>query len=215
MNTYIISARNLKKGKVEAEKIIEAENVDKFEQILDIFEKDLGIEDVRNIKKKIYVKPLRGNRKSNILILKKGASREAQNAMLKLLEEPPASSIIIIITQNYHIFLPTILSRVKVIEVKNEKKLNNEGLIQILEIKNAGDSLYLAEVISKDRDKAILWLEDAIFSARDEMINNLDDNSQSLKYHKIIKDLELAHSDLKNTNVNARLALENLFLNFS
>ena len=61
--------------------------------------------------------------------------------------------------------------------------------------------------------KLSLWLEDAIFSARDEMINNLDDKSQSLKYHKIIKDLELAHSDLKNTNVNARLALENLFLN--
>lgn len=213
MSTYIISSKNLKLGRQRAEEIIDAEKVDKFERTEEVFEKDLGIEDIRNIKKKIFLKPLRGSRKSNILVLKKGATREAQNAMLKLLEEPPASSIIIIVSQSQHIFLSTILSRVKVIEIKNEIKLKNDGLTQILDIEGAGDSLYLAEMVSKDKAKAIVWLEDAIFSARAEMLENLDDKEKTLKLYRIIKNLESARMDLKNTNVNTRLALENLFLN--
>lgn len=212
MSTYIISSKNLKKALEEAGEIIDQEKVDRFEQVVDEFEKDLGIEDVRNIKKKIFLKPLRGNRKSNVLVLKKGATIDAQNAMLKLLEEPPESSIIIIVAQNYHIFLPTILSRVKVIEVNDERKLKDDGLVQILEMGGAGDSLYLAETVGKDKEKAIIWLEDAILSARAKMLAD-PEGEQALKYQKIVRDLEKAHYDLKNTNVNTRLALENLFLN--
>ena len=215
MNTYIISSKDLNAGKEKAEEIITLENVDRFERTEEVFEKDLGIEDVRNIKKKIFLKPLRGTRKSNILILKKGATTQAQNAMLKLLEEPPPSSIIILVAGSHHIFLPTILSRVKVIEVKDERKIKNDGLAQILEINGAGDALYLAEAVSKDKSQAIVWLENSILSAREEMIKNIDNPGETKKYQKIITALELAHFDLKNTNVNTRLALENLFLNFS
>jgi len=45
------------------------------------------------------------------------------------------------------------------------------------------------------------------------MLKNLEDKEKALKFQKVIKSLEHAHSDLKNTNVNTRLALENLFLN--
>ena len=81
-----------------------------------------------------------------------------------------------------------------------------------MEIESAGDALFLAESLSKDKKTAITWLEDAIISAREEMLKNLNDHEESLKFHKIIKALENALYDLKNTNVNTRLALENLFL---
>jgi len=213
MQAYIISSKNLDKGLEEAEKIIAIENVNIFDKTLDEFEKDLGIEDVRNIKNKIFLKPFKGDKKSNILVLKKSATNSAQNAMLKLLEEPPPSTIIIIIAQSHQIFLPTILSRVKVIAIKNEKSVNTEGFNQMLKINGAGDALYLAQEVSKNKDQAIAWLENTILTARVEMLKNLEDKEKALKFQKVIKSLEHAHSDLKNTNVNTRLALENLFLN--
>ena len=71
--------------------------------------------------------------------------------MLKLLEEPPPSSIIILITDNYHIFLPTILSRVKVIELTAEINIDQEKTKDLLLMNGEGDSLYLAQQLSKDK----------------------------------------------------------------
>src|SRR3989344_5694025 len=52
---------------------------------------------------------------------------EAQNALLKILEEPPNNTIIIITTPKKELLLPTIISRCKVIvlqekEIKKHKK---------------------------------------------------------------------------------------------
>jgi len=213
MNTYIISSKNLEKGMGESERINSEYKVSKFDIEILEFEKALGIEDVRNLQKKIFLKPLKGEKKSTILILKNSATIDAQNSMLKLLEEPPPSSIIILLTNNHLVLLPTILSRAKIIEIKEEQEFNDEPIKQILEITGAGDSLYLAQFVSKDKQTAVEFLEDSILGARELMMNKLDDKQEALKFRKLIHKLELAHYDLKNTNVNTRLALENLFIN--
>lgn len=213
MNTYIISSKNLESGLSEVEKINKENKVNKFDIETLEFEKALGIEDVRNIQKKIFLKPFKGERKSTILILRSGATMDAQNSMLKLLEEPPPSSMIFLITDNYHAFLPTILSRAKIIEIKEEQKeIDDSGLRQILEMDGAGDALYLAQVVSKDKNEAVIWLESAILSARGQMLGNVEDKQEALRLRKLIHKLELTHYDLKTTNVNARLALENLLI---
>ncbi|MEY2640843.1 MAG: hypothetical protein RL150_236 [Candidatus Parcubacteria bacterium] len=43
-------------------------------------------------------------------------TREAQNALLKVLEEPTAGTHIFIVTPSSHVFLPTVLSRVTVLK---------------------------------------------------------------------------------------------------
>jgi DNA polymerase III gamma/tau subunit len=103
MNTYIISSKSYNDSAIETEKILDAEHVNKFDRTHQEFEKDLGIADVRQIQKKVYLKPLKGERKANILVLHKSATIEAQNALLKLFEEPPTSSIIIVHCASYHI----------------------------------------------------------------------------------------------------------------
>lgn len=213
MNTYIISSKNLEKGIGEYEKINSEYKISKFDIEILEFEKALGIEDVRNIQKKIFLKPLKGERKSTIIILKNSATIDAQNSMLKLLEEPPPSSLIILLTDNHLVFLPTILSRAKIIEIKEERETNQEAIKHILNITGEGDSLYLAQFVSKDKNTAIEFLEDSILGAREIMIDNLENKQEALRLRKLIHKLELAHYDLKNTNINTRLALENLFLN--
>lgn len=214
MNTYLISSKNQELATREVDKIISEKKVDKFDIETFEFEKALGIEDVRNIQKKIFLKPLKGNKKATILKILNSATIEAQNAMLKLLEEPPPSSVIIIVTHNHLSLLPTVLSRLKIIEIKNDEfDKNMDAINQVLNIDGEGDSLSLAQNVSKEKIDAINFLEQAIFGARELMMENLDNKKEALRLRKIIHKIELTHYDLKTTNANTRLALENLFLN--
>lgn len=219
MQTYIISSKNLEKAREEIDNIIKQNKVSKFdiEQIEP--EQALGIEDIRNIQKKVFLKPFRGEKKAVIINVATGVSDEAQNAMLKLLEEPPASTLIFLVTKSAYVFLPTILSRCKLIELdkgiapKIDKQYSN--ILKNLRMSNVEYQLKLAQDISKDKNEAIAWLEEVILAARDEMMKNLENKQESLTLRKLIHKLELTHYDLKTTNANLRLALENLFLNIN
>lgn len=214
MQTFIISSKNIEQGRDSALKIIQTEKVSQFDIETLEFEKALGIPDVREIQSKIFLKPFKGDKKALIIMLSNGATIEAQNSMLKLLEEPPPSSLIFLITNNAKIFLPTILSRVKLIEVANEEEqTNSDGLKEILSMNGVGDGLHLAQIVAKEKEDAIIWLEQTILAARESMLENIENKQESLKMRKIIHKLELTHYDLKTTNVNPRLSLENLFLN--
>ncbi|MFW0871089.1 MAG: hypothetical protein ACKKL4_01375 [Patescibacteria group bacterium] len=76
----------------------------------------LGIDDVRaiiNFASKTSI----GSRENKIIIISiNGATREAQNAMLKLLEEPSEDTIFFIIAHDKNIFLSTVRSRLQIIE---------------------------------------------------------------------------------------------------
>ena len=217
VQTYIISSKNLEKGKEEALTVIQTEKVHKFDIEVLGFEKALGIEDVRTLQKKIFLAPLKGEKKATIMALTNGATVEAQNSMLKLLEEPPKSSLIFLITNNYHTFLPTILSRCKLIDldlgIKPVVNKDHSNILKNLRMTSPADALKLAQDISGEKEGAIVWLEETILAVREEMLAILNDKQEALRLRKLIHRLELTHYDLKTTNVNPRLALENLFLN--
>ncbi len=214
MNTFIVSSKDLNKARKKAFSEGDLNKIDPFDRQILEFEKALGIEDVRKIQEKIYLKPFKGDRKALFVIMMQGATPDAQNAMLKLLEEPPANTLIYLVTTNHLAFLPTVLSRAKIIEVENEEiRTDSEILEKILSLSGAGERLYLAQVVSKEKTEAVAWLEKAIFAARERMLAQVEDKEEALKLRKLIHKLELTHYDLKTTNANSRLALENLFLN--
>ena len=111
MHSFIVVSKNkeaaLNYVKVECKK----NQIDKFDVALFTFQKAIGIEDIRNCQKKIFLKPIKSKIKAIILEAYNGITTPAQNALLKLLEEPPANTIIYIISANKELFLPTILSR--------------------------------------------------------------------------------------------------------
>lgn len=213
MNTFIVSSKDLNKARKEAFSEGDLNKIDAFDRQILEFEKALGIEDVRKIQEKIYLKPFKGERKALFVIMLQGATPDAQNAMLKLLEEPPAHTLIYLVTTNHLSFIPTVLSRAKLIEPEREEiKIEGEGLEKILSLDGAGERLYLAQVVSKEKTEAIGWLEKAILAAREKMLENVENKQEALRYRKLIHKMELTHYDLKTTNANSRLALEILFL---
>lgn len=73
--------------------------------------KSIGVDEVRKITQEANIKPFEGNRK---VILIHGADRmtpQAQNALLKTIEEPPEGVYFILLTDRLEALLPTIRSR--------------------------------------------------------------------------------------------------------
>ncbi len=79
----------------------------------------IGVEDVRGqVVGDIQIKPYASPYKIYIVDEAEKLTPQAQNALLKTIEEPPAYGIIIFLTVNSGSFLPTILSRCVVLELK-------------------------------------------------------------------------------------------------
>lgn len=71
-----------------------------------------GVEDIREgLNRNIVIKPYKSEKKIYILEDGELLNVQAQNAMLKTIEEPPTYAVILILTNNREVFLPTILSR--------------------------------------------------------------------------------------------------------
>ncbi len=70
-----------------------------------------GIEDIRSIRDAVSYTPIKGKYKVYILDEAHMLTKEAFNALLKTLEEPPPRTIFILCTTEYEKILPTILSR--------------------------------------------------------------------------------------------------------
>ncbi len=79
----------------------------------------IGVEDIRvQINGDIAIKPYSSPRKIYIINEGEKMTPQAQNALLKTLEEPPEYAVILILTTNVEAMLPTVLSRCVVLNMK-------------------------------------------------------------------------------------------------
>ena len=79
----------------------------------------IGVDDIRSqINSTVDIMPYSGPKKIYIMNEGELMTVQAQNALLKTLEEPPEYVCIIILTNNLEVFLPTIISRCVVLNFK-------------------------------------------------------------------------------------------------
>lgn len=90
-------------------------------------EKVIKIDQIREMNKKITEKPITSNKKVYIINNSDTMTKEAQNSLLKTLEEPPEYAVIILIASNENKLLNTIRSRTIKI---NFNKLKYEELLE-------------------------------------------------------------------------------------
>jgi DNA polymerase III delta prime subunit len=122
----------------------------------------LGLKDIRSIKQNISNSPLYG--KYNFCIIEDAdfLNKEAQNALLKLIEEPGEHSIIILLG-TYHQLLPTIYSRCLSVYIDNDRAkdiyLGHRDLIgeieQNAELKKQIDTIWKSYIDIYSRDGCI------------------------------------------------------------
>jgi len=79
----------------------------------------IGVDDIREqINNNIMIRPYSSYYKIYIVDEAEKMTVQAQNALLKTIEEPPSYAVIILITTNQEAFLPTILSRCVQLKLK-------------------------------------------------------------------------------------------------
>lgn len=90
----------------------------------------LKIEQIREFQNKVAEKPIISNRKVYIINDSDKMTAEAQNCLLKTLEEPPEYVTIILIGLNESAFLDTIKSRCMILRFN---KISDENIVKFLE----------------------------------------------------------------------------------
>lgn len=79
----------------------------------------ISVDDIRTqVNNDIVIKPYSSRHKIYIIDDAEKMNVQAQNALLKTIEEPPAYAILILLTTNADTFLPTILSRCVTLNIK-------------------------------------------------------------------------------------------------
>ena len=102
----------------------------------------IKIEQIRELQKRIQEKPIISNSKVYIIDNADMMTQEAQNCLLKTLEEPPEYATIILIGSNENLFLPTIKSRCMILHFEPISNENIKKYLQTeLAISNIDDEM--------------------------------------------------------------------------
>jgi DNA polymerase III delta prime subunit len=212
MQSFLIIGKPFQKAKDYAFAFCLKNNIDKLDIGFIESEKAVGIAQVREFQKKIFLKPFKSRQKAVILSAQNAITTEAQNALLKVLEEPPENTIILLICESAEEFLPTIISRCKIITLDKESSginLKEYGeTLSSLKDMGVGDRLKLAQDNSKDKETALRFIEGLIL-ASEALLKNAKDN----ELVNAIGLMQKTYTEIKTTNANLRLGVENLLLN--
>lgn len=110
----------------------------------------MKVDQIRQIMATAYILPSEANRKVYILRQADSMNFNAQNAFLKLLEEPPQSAAFILAVMNSGALLPTVRSRC---ELLRKNAVEDAGMADGLQQAEA----YLKTVVRGDRVELLRW----------------------------------------------------------
>ena len=171
------------------------------------------IEQIREMQKKVFEKPIISNRKIYIINDSDKMTKEAQNCLLKTLEEPPEYVTIIWIGANENAFLSTIKSRCTIIhfqdipeqELKKYLEKNGINLQNDSILKAFGGSIGKA-ILLKDKQEKYAQIYDMLVNMQEKDIIEILKNTQTIFQKDEIENilqymnsilLELAMQDYK------------------
>jgi DNA polymerase-3 subunit delta' len=98
--------------------------------IIELADAEIKIEYIRELQKEISFRPYEGKKKVFIIDNAHRLTGEAQNAILKILEEPPRDSLIILISDKPSLMFKTIISRCKIFRFFSLPRTELEGIFK-------------------------------------------------------------------------------------
>lgn len=217
MQSFIIVHTTKEKRDSYLEEFFKNHEISPFDLTRVSGETSLGIEEIRDMQKQLLFKPIKGKEKAIILEQAHTLTVEAQNALLKVLEEPPTHTLFFLSTNSTDSFLPTILSRCSLTILEEDQNILSEKQMQSLEedIKflfsdSISVRLCLAEKVASQKDEVGKWLRDVITYLHQNMLENVS-TDQPINIH-VLKNLQEAYRLITTTNTNPRMVLEHSFL---
>lgn len=173
----------------------------------------IGIADVRVFQKRLSLAPQQGKFVAGIISEAELLTLDAQQALLKTLEEPPANAYILLGVRDSALLLPTIISRCICITVMGpDPKEHDDWKHTVSEIttivgSSPGQKLALLSAIGKTKEDMSLWVDRAIVSLRLQLREGGSPSYTTGLVHRL---LEI--KKYQGNNVNLLLLLEHAFL---
>lgn len=171
----------------------------------------IGIDITRRLKHWLSLKPF--NSKNKLAVIKKAnlLTVEAQNSILKQLEEPNPNHYIALILENPQALLPTVISRCEIIsDLQFQKKGPEVNIPQLPQIEQFR---YLEELL---KTKDTVLLNKNIKSFLQGLLIHMEKELLEDPKNQIVRDniaLVEQTSIMITANTSKRLALENLLIN--
>jgi len=162
-----------------------------------------GIDQIRRLKTITLNRPIKANSRAFVIYQAQNLTIEAQNSLLKILEEPPPANTIILLTNNLAGLPDTIKSRCQVIKL-NQKQSNPTKPFTISN--KTGDNLNLSSQLSQDKDACLNTVKNQIVFFQKQLIKK-----PGLDIKHKIRLLQKSLSMI-NSNVNPTSALDFFFL---
>lgn len=166
----------------------------------------IGIETVRDLITWSHTKPFSLKQKVVIVLEASRMTLQAQNALLKTLEEPPEFLQIIMTGTSELGILETVRSRCTMIKIQPERENSYETKELFVWPTTIASAIDQAEKLAKDREEATAWCEKTLLHER-RLLEESQPNGIVLKK---VKYLARAINQLKR-NINTKLVLEHLF----
>lgn len=148
--------------------------------------KALSVDDVREqITASVNIKPYNHKYKVYIIPNADTLTVQAQNALLKTLEEPPEYAVFMLLADNINAFLPTVLSRCVVFTIKPLPPNKVEDFL----LENSSDAADMANIYAEYSQgsigKAIKFAESEEFGEMRKIVLNALINIKGSEYFKL------------------------------
>lgn len=166
----------------------------------------IGISDIRPWQKELFLTPLTSPFTIGIIPNAELLTMEAQNALLKTLEEPPTHTKIYIESQTSSSLLPTILSRCQIIQLPTYSMTSHD--LSILQLCDAavsiGKKMAIVENEISNKEEAKAWIVQAIHT-----LHANHNAIPSTTYRHFMQRLLTASQHL-SSNVSYKLAIDQI-----
>ncbi|MEK7510168.1 MAG: hypothetical protein AAB567_01240 [Patescibacteria group bacterium] len=157
-----------------------------------------------------------------IIIMEKAhaMNQEAQSAFLKLLEEPKGNTLFLLLADYSQILLDTIRSRAQEIKFYNFKQFSkasseSQKNFEKLHTLSIQERFVWAKKLSESPEHMQETLEDFLRYARIRLLEKVKENSGDVpKLLRTVRTIQGISFLLGSTNINTRLALERMLLEF-
>jgi len=180
------------------------------------YDSKLGIGEARKIKEHFSLKPYSAKGRAVVLEDASALTTEAQNALLKILEEPPEEALILLGAKSESDLLPTVLSRCQIVHLDTDLR-GGEPTTYGVGIKDIDKLLEASieerfEYIEKLKDREEL-LHAMVSYFRNQLLQMSHDRGtfDKAKLHNFLKEL-LQAERWTAQNVNTRAILEYLMM---
>ncbi|KXJ97832.1 MAG: DNA polymerase III subunit delta' [Parcubacteria bacterium OLB19] len=163
-----------------------------------------GIDDSRNLIKKAYIQPVGENSKKLIVVKVGNFTIEAQQALLKILEEPPISTVFLFIVPRANILIPTLKSRFLEYKIAENRVDKNQSFSEFVDLPYKDRLLLVAKKLDKDDQ---VWLKDIKSGVADWLTSSL----LLFKSEKILT-LQMSVMNLGMRGASNKMLLEEIAL---